>query len=358
MEMEMSSDPEEAKAAMRCVGCGGKVGGSVLSKVLKDLDVQPHEDVLLGLDQPDDAAILKTDGQVTLTTDFFAAPFDDPWMVGRLAALNSASDAFAMGAQPTAALANIQIAYGSPQRQQEELFELLSGAMHEFLKMGATIAGGHTIEGPRLTAGFTVAAKQIFEASKKGGLKVGDKLILTKPIGSGVLLAGLMQALCNARDFQKLQTQMVLSNQIALELLANPQVTAVTDVTGFGLAGHLLEMLSASQVCATIGLDNIAVYDGVRELVEERQIESTLAEQNREVDRQISASQQVMQRFEYKTLFDPQTCGGLLFGVSSNAEAVVEQLIQHGCQSASIIGAVTACSTETVQLQVDAKIDF
>ncbi len=341
--MTMSPVASDMKDSMRCVGCGGKIGGSVLSKVIAGLKIPPQDDVILGLDQPDDAAILKiTGGQVTLTTDFFAAPVDDPWLIGRLAALNSASDVFAMGAEPKLALANIEIPYGKPKRQQEELFELLSGAMYEFTKMGATIAGGHTIEGPRLTAGFMIAATQKFPPALKSNLRVGDKIVLTKPLGNGVLLAALMQNKCSGNDYLKLVEHMTQSNRVALDLLACPNVSAITDVTGFGLAGHFLEMLRASNVTATINLDDVGTLDGVRERIELDGIESSLAEQNREVEPEIAMSESARQHYKYQVLFDPQTCGGLLVGVGQNEKHVLQILHQNGFERASVIGEVTA----------------
>ena len=153
---------DSAAEQMRCLGCGGKVSGSVLSKVLSRLDIPPNEHVVVGLDAPDDAAVIRMpEGRpMTVTVDFFTAPFDDPYLVGRIAALNSASDIFAMGAHPRAALALATIPVGRPRQQEQLLYELLAGSMEEFRRMQTTLVGGHTIEGPQLTIGFTVLADQ------------------------------------------------------------------------------------------------------------------------------------------------------------------------------------------------------
>ena len=121
-----TGDRDESPDMMRCAGCGGKVSGSVLSRVLQRLDIPAHKNVLLGLDQPDDAAIIQTNqgNPVTVTVDFFAAPLDDPYLVGRIAALNSASDVFALGARPIAALASANLPVGNPRAQEQMLYEL------------------------------------------------------------------------------------------------------------------------------------------------------------------------------------------------------------------------------------------
>jgi len=326
---------------MRCVGCGGKVGRSILAGALRQLQTESHPDIVVGLDLPDDAAIIRTaDNQVTLTTDFFAAPVDDPWLVGRLAALNAASDAFAMGAQPIAALANIQVPYGEPHSQQDELRQVLAGANHELQTLGAAIVGGHTIEGPRLTAGFTIAARQLVPATTKNRLQVGDYLLLTKPIGSGVLLAAHMQALCPAEWYETMLADLLRSNQVALKLVRDPQLTAITDVTGFGLAGHLMEMLEASQVVAELELDRVPLFEGVQHLMQTHQIESSLSGQNRQIEPLIRLTRDPRDP-TYQALFDPQTCGGLLIGYRADPQRLRATLREHGFDAAAVIGQVS-----------------
>ena len=317
MEMKSTNSPEQQAASMRCLGCGGKIGSQLLSQVLKELDVPQHEDVVIGLEHPDDAAIVKTDGQVTVTTDFFASPLDDPYLVGRLAMLNSASDCFVMGAQPTSALAIVELPLGHPRAQLQVMRELMSGAVEELKKMGATIVGGHSIEGPRLTAGFTVLGKQLTDPATKGKLQVGDQLVLTKPLGSGVLLAALMQGLLPGTAYQELVAAMTLSNQIALELIQSNRTSAVTDVTGFGLAGHLVEMLKASQLSATLRIDDVPLFPGCRNLITQG-IQSTLAPDNQLIVDSIKFQSEGVSKVAMAPLFDPQTCGGLLLGVREN----------------------------------------
>ena len=355
MPMVSSAELEDPAMQMRCAGCGGKVGGSVLSKVLSRLDIPANENVLLGLDAPDDAAIVRApQGRpMTVTVDFFAAPLDDPYIVGRIAALNSASDAFALGARPFAALASLTIPVGKPRKQEQLLYEVLAGALHEFRQMGATLVGGHTIEGPQLTVGFTMLADQGAETPlTKAGLRVGDRLVLTKPLGSGVLLAAHMQAKCKAPWMDALLPTMLLSNQPAAELVDEFDISGLTDVTGFGLAGHLLEMLRASGVSAELSLEQIPLLDGVNQLVGEG-IESTLAPANRAVETDIRVSEQQRNNPRFAALFDPQTCGGLLLGVrESELDAVLNRLADLSAVPASVIGSVSECGPSKPQINV------
>ncbi len=327
MEMNSGTSRRSPAPVMRCVGCGGKVGGSILSNVLARLDIPSSEHILLGLDQPDDAAIVKPPGgrPMTVTADFFAAPLEDAYTVGRIAALNAASDVFALGARPLAALALVTLPVGSPRRQEELLHEVLAGSLHELRAMDAPLVGGHTIEGPRLTVGFTVLADQGEKPPRtKANLRAGDWLVLTKPLGSGILLAAHMRALCRAGWMDALMETMLTSNQAAAELLDEFNIGGVTDVTGFGLAGHLLEMLKAADVGAEIRLDAIPLLPGVRELTK-RGIQSTLIQANRVAEAEFEHKTGQHASVAYRAMFDPQTCGGMLLGVPAAPDDDVEK---------------------------------
>ncbi len=339
--MKMTAPPSTTPADMRCLGCGGKIGGQLLSEVLSELEVEPHDDVVIGLDQPDDAAIVKTsDQQVTVTTDFFASPINDPYLVGRIALLNAASDLFVMGAQPTAALAMVQIPEGHHRGQSQVMRELMAGCLEELKRMRAALVGGHSIEGPRLMAGFTVLGKQLVDPTTKGRLRVGDRLILSKPLGTGVLLAGLMQAKLDADGYQQLVHAMTQSNAVALELIRRFDVSALTDVTGFGLAGHLIEMLKASRISARLQLDSVPLLPGTRGLMSQG-IESTLTPDNRQVSEQFTIRMGRHSELESAPLFDPQTAGGLLIGAGKSvAPQVLALLADYGFDHAAIVGEV------------------
>lgn len=340
--MEMKPEPIDPETAMRCLGCGGKIGSELLSHVINELDLPQNESVIVGLDHPDDAAVVRTqNNEVTVTTDFFAAPFEDPYLVGRIATLNSISDCFVMGARPTSALAIVQLPLGHPRAQMQVMRELMGGSAEELNKIGASIVGGHTIEGPRTVIGFTVLADQVGEPKIKGGLNVGDRLVLTKPLGSGVLLAALMQSKLYGRHYNALMDSMLKSNEIALKLIKDFPVSAITDVTGFGLAGHLAEMLVASEKSAELEFDKIPLLSGCQDLIEAG-VESTLADSNRSVASKVSLKGFDAAAKKYSSLFDPQTGGGLLLGVPENEVATVLAFLhQEGFESSVDIGVIT-----------------
>lgn len=310
-------DHSHSVPMMRCLGCGGKIGSTVLSRALSRLEIPRHPQVLLGLDRPDDAAIVRPNNgnPISVTVDFFTPPLKDAYVAGRLAALNAASDCYAVGSRPFAALASVTLPYGPPNKQEQLLYELLLGGLEEFRRMGATMIGGHTIEGPQLTIGFTMLANQApAEALTKSRLQVGDRLLLTKPLGTGTLLAAHMRALCRYDWYQSLVEWMLASNQPEGQWAMETGITGLTDVTGFGLAGHLGEMLRASNVSAKLQLRHIPLLDGVRELVAIG-VQSTLAPDNRHWESIIQVDATLKHTPEYQALFDPQTSGGLLIAV-------------------------------------------
>lgn len=330
------------RTSMRCAGCGGKISGSVLARVLERLEVSSNEHIAVGLETPDDAAVIRPLGgaSISVTVDFFSAPFDDPYTVGRIAALNAASDCYAMGGSPIAALASVTLPVGPARQQENMLHELLAGALFEFAPMGAALAGGHTIEGPQVTIGFSMIGVQKDSPRKKGNLRLGDQLIVTKPLGSGVLLAGHQQAKCRAAWWEPLLHTLLLSNQYAASLCGHFDIQALTDVTGFGLAGHLLEMLRASDMAAELSLASVRLLPGAEELIEEG-VESTLAPANRLVEAEIEVTESQRKSVPYQALFDPQTNGGLLMAVPERfVPAVLAELSQQSVVPASVVGRV------------------
>lgn len=346
MTMDAAGDASEAAdIVMRCAGCGGKVGGDVLHRVLGRLELPKSERVLVGLDQPDDAAVVSASPNqpVLVTTDFFASFVDDPYLVGRVAALNAASDIFALGGQPVAALAMATLPVGPARQQEQMLYEMLAGGLREFRQMGATLAGGHTIEGPRATLGYTVVADgPAGGATLKSGLRSGDVLVLTKPLGTGVLLAAHMQAKCRAAWYESLVESMLVSNALPEGLLGEFDIQAVTDITGFGLAGHLMEMLRASEVAAELRLAAIPLLPGAAELLSEG-LESTLAPANRSVEAEMDSDESLHDSPPYPALFDPQTSGGLLLAVPErHVNACVSRLRETTPWEPVVIGRVLA----------------
>ncbi len=302
--------------SMQCAGCGGKLASGVLSRALSRLNILRDARVSIGLDHPDDAAIVQVgdNGRVAASVDFFAPFVDDPYFVGRVAALNAANDLFAIGSRPAAALALAAVEPGPQNQQEQYLYELLAGAVEEFDKMGVSLVGGHTIESSRPLIGFSLFSAVGDPPRVKGGLRTGEYLVLTKPLGSGILLAAQMRARCRSEWFEALRRVLLTSNQSAAQCAQETDIHGITDVTGFGLAGHLFEMLRASGVSAELWLDRIPLLPGVSELLADG-IESSLAPANRAVEVDIEAPYELHSLDQYAALFDPQTCGGLLLGV-------------------------------------------
>jgi selenide,water dikinase len=219
--------------------------------------------------------------------------------------------------------------------------ELMAGSVAELKKMNATIVGGHSIEGPRLTAGFTVLGRQLTAPQTKGMLREGDLLVSTKPLGTGVLLAALMQGLLPGEHYLPLVNTMLLSNYIAIQLIEDYRTSAITDVTGFGMAGHLAEMLKASGKSATIKMGDVRLLPGCQALINSG-VESTLAPDNRLVGDKVKFIGDVASSSN-AALFDPQTSGGLLFGIAeSRLTKVLDFLGNEGFGETCVIGEVSS----------------
>jgi selenide,water dikinase len=343
--------------AMRCGGCGGKVGANVLSAALQRLPLPGDRRATIGLDVPDDAAVLDRHATPVdvLSVDFFPAFLDDPYLVGRIAALNALSDLWAMGSEPLGAMAIVTLPEGSSPQQTELLYQLLAGGLRELTAAGGTLWGGHTIEGPELTVGYAVAGKLAEKAPfTKGNLRPGDKLILTKPLGTGTLLVAYRQCVCQARWMESMLLQMLQSNAEPARLARKFDLAAVTDVTGFGLAGHLLEMLAASRVSARVSLSAVPLLAGFAEL-NALGIRSSLDPANRATESQCRLGRpDLNSQPEYHALFDPQTSGGLLIGVSADrAVDFTNELRKNGSPAAAIIGDVLETSESPVIELVD-----
>ncbi|MGI9427449.1 MAG: selenide, water dikinase SelD, partial [Bythopirellula sp.] len=313
-------EPADANEQPQCGGCGSKVSASVLRQALQRLDQAHDDDVLLGLDPPDDIALLttRTDRLTAVSTDFFTAFVDDPFLLGRIAALNALSDLYAKAATPRAALSIAVLPPGSEAQQADLLNELLAGAMHEFGPAGVSIVGGHSIVGPKLTFGFTILGDaEKSEVARKDAVVPGNCLVLTKPLGTGVLLAAHMQAACRAEWWKPLIDAMLLSNHHAATAAREVGVHAATDVTGFGLAVHLLEMLEPAGLAAELSVSSLPILPGSVELLQQG-FESTLAPSNRARCQSLELPADMQSKAATKILFDPQTAGGLLLAVPEN----------------------------------------
>jgi selenide,water dikinase len=358
--MDEAANGDEPAPLMRCGGCGSKVSGDVLSAVLKRLDIPDDSRIVMGIRAGEDAAVFRVRPELyssapdrlleVQTVDFFKAFVDDPYFFGRVAALNSVSDLYAMNARPFTALAVATVPHARGPVQEAQLHEMLSGAMRTFKDAGVVLTGGHTTEGTELALGFAVTGHgeegRLFE---KGRLEPGDLLILTRPLGSGALLAAWMRGQCRASWFETLKQTMLLSNGPAGAIFNRAGVHACTDVTGFGLAGHLLEMLDASQATAVVCAKDVPLYDGFHEVVAAG-IVSTLHRDNAKVGCRVGTTAAAP-----AWLFDPQTSGGLLAGVKpERVPETLAALHAAGYSRAAVIGRVAALGKdEAPMIQVE-----
>jgi selenide,water dikinase len=338
---EMQAEPGEAP--MRCGGCAAKVPAAVLGRVIARLRPATNETVTIGLDSPDDAALIAFPGAPPLlqTVDFFRAMVTDPYLFGRIAANHALGDIYAMGAKPDTALAIATLPPARPALVEHDLFHMLRGALDVIEPAGAALVGGHSAEGAELALGFAVTGRGPLSGKllRKSGLRPGDRLILTKPLGTGVILAADGRGLAPAKAVEDAIAAMLQSSAPAAACLLAHGAAACTDVTGFGLLGHLTEMLRASDMDAVLDPDEIPVLDGAPTLLAQG-IMSSLHADNLAALAVLDAAGQSHPLAPL--LIDPQTAGGLLAGVRvDRAQRCLDALRRLGCRAA-LIGHVEA----------------
>ncbi len=347
------------RAAMRCSGCAAKVGAPILSRVIERIrDERPageaFSQVVAGIDDPDDAAILVVPPRRHLvqTIDYIPEIISDPYLFGRIAANHCMSDIFAMGAEAHSALCLVLAPFGAESAMEELLFQALGGMTRALDSMGVPLVGGHTAEGERLALG--VSANGFIRpdrATRKTGLREGDLLILSKPLGTGCLFAAEMRLEARASWIDRAVDSMLLDNLRASEILRDHGADAMTDVTGFGLLGHLAEMLDVSAgteeaggggVSVELLLDYLPVLPGAVE-VARKGILSSLHHHNRSAFEVVESVEEFTRHEAFPILVDPQTSGGLLAGVpEGKAGDAVAELVAAGYAEACVIGRVSA----------------
>ncbi|TAJ34614.1 MAG: selenide, water dikinase SelD [Reyranella sp.] len=311
-----------ADIGMRCGGCGAKVGADTLTRVLARLGPSAASGVAIGLDAPDDAAMIEVPaGQALVqSVDFFRTFIDDPFAFGEVAAVHALGDVWAMGAKPHSALALAVVPAAAERLMEEDLFQMLSGARAVLDRAGCALIGGHSGEGPEAALGFSVNGLVVAtQALRKGGMKPGDRLVLSKKLGTGVIFAAAMRGAARGRWVAEALASMRTPSSDAARALVEAGAHACTDVTGFGLAGHLAEMVRASgNVAVDIDLDALPVLDGAAELFAQG-FASSLQPENLRARHLIEGMDRAAANPKLPLLFDPQTAGGLLAAVPAEA---------------------------------------
>ncbi|MGB3536248.1 MAG: selenide, water dikinase SelD [Microcoleaceae cyanobacterium] len=335
---------ESKQLEMHCNGCGAKVSRSILHRVLNQIQSSTQrEDIIIGLNQADDAAVIKVpeDKMMVQTVDYFPALLDDPYLFGKITANHCLNDLFAMGAKPQSALAIVTLPYNIFDKQEEILYQLLLGAIEVLDSASAVLVGGHTTEGEKLAFGLTcnglVTQNKLL---RKDGLKPGNVLILTKALGTGTLFAADMLLKAKGRWIETAIQSMLLSNQAAANCFQRYQATACTDITGFGLLGHLIEMVKDSDITVKLTLENIPILPGAAETINQ-EIFSSIYLENSQAYQFIQNQEEVRLHPLYPILFDPQTSGGLLAAIAADsAEDCLQELRDLGYNASCIIGEV------------------
>ncbi len=324
----------------QCAGCGAKVGAGTLAQLLSGIRVHQDPNLLVGFDKSDDAAVYRISDTLALvqTIDFFPPIADDPYLYGQIAAANALSDIYAMGGEPKLAL-NVMCV---PEKMdQGTVHEILRGGYDKVYEAGALIAGGHSIFDDEPKYGLSVTGfvdpEKILTNS---GAREGDVLILTKPLGIGVITSGIKVDLCSADTVQRAYAQMAALNKDARDVMVQFRVHACTDVTGFGLLGHGLEMAQGSDVSLEFQVSQIPIIPQALELAAMGVLPAGMYRNRTFAQPHVDpgATELTIQDL----LYDPQTSGGLLMAVDpQDATALMEQL-QKTVPDARIIGRAVA----------------
>lgn len=323
-------------------GCGCKIGPADLSQVIRKLpQPEPNPNLLVGIDTSDDAGVYKLSDELALvqTVDFFTPIVDDPYSFGQVAAANAISDIYAMGGKPLTAL-NI-VAFPIRTLDKDVLAEILRGAADKSKEAGITLVGGHSIDDNEPKFGMAVTGLVHPErVLTNAGAKPGDKLILTKPIGVGILTTSIKKDQLSEEEVKRVTEVMATLNKKAAETMERFEVHACTDVTGFGLMGHSLEMAKGSGVGLRIAYGQVPVLPRVRELAEAGFVPGGTKNNYAHVQDSVAYDDSLDQIAQW-ILCDAVTSGGLLIAVAGEqAEGLLAELRDAGVE-AGLIGETT-----------------
>lgn len=323
-------------------GCSAKISPKQLEEILKYLPLPKDPNILVDIDTQDDAGVYRVndDLALVLTTDFFPPVCSDPYEFGQIAAANSISDVYAMGGDPVLAL-NIMM-FPAAKLPMEAYAEILKGGFDKATEAGVRIIGGHTIDDfpPKYglaVVGYIHPEKIITNA----GVTPGDSLILTKPIGTGVILAGHRLGMVSQDDLEEAKRLMKLLNKTGAEVMKKHNIKGATDVTGFGLAGHALKMAKASRVSLKINMKDVPLIGNSYKLIDEGCIPGASFRNLEYAEKDIDFAPDL--DYNLKMLaFDAQTSGGLLFSAPSDKiNKIMEDLNNAGLPNSKLIGSVS-----------------
>lgn len=335
----MEADIKLTKLA-KCAGCGAKVGAGVLAQLLGGLPVRRDPDLLVGFDKSDDASVYRVSDELALvqTVDFFPPIHDDPYIFGQIAAANALSDVYAMGGEPKLALNVLTVPKDMP---SDAVHELLRGGYEKVYEAGAIITGGHSILDDEPKYGLAVTGfVRPDRVLTNGGARPGDVLLLTKPLGIGVLTTAAKVDMVSSESMALAVRLMTTLNRAARDAMVNYRVHACTDVTGFGLLGHAAEMAQASGVELHLHIAGIDLIPEALELARMGILPEGMYRNRSFAEPLVDAGDTELARQDL--LYDPQTSGGLLIAVDpADADALYNDL-KGAVPSAQRIGTAAA----------------
>jgi len=332
-------------------GCSAKISPKQLEEILKYLPLPVDPNILVDIDTHDDAGVYRVNNELALvlTTDFFPPVCSDPYEFGQIAAANSISDVYAMGGDPVLAL-NIMM-FPASKLPMEAYAEILKGGFDKASEAGVRIIGGHTIDDSPPKYGLAVVGyihpeKIITNA----GARLGDSLILTKPVGTAVIMAGHRLGMVTDEILTKAKTQMKLLNKTGAEVMRKYKIKGGTDITGFGLAGHSLKMAKASRVSFIINMKEVPLIGNCYQLVEEGCIPGASFRNLDYAEKDIEFASDL--DYNLKMIaFDAQTSGGLLFSAPADkVNSILQDLLNTGLSDSKVIGQVTEQNEKFIYL--------
>ena len=309
----------------KCAGCGAKVGAGVLAKLLDGIKVHRDENLLVGFDKSDDASVYKLTDELAIvqTVDFFPPIADDPYTFGQIAATNALSDVYAMGGEPKLALNIMCVPKDMP---KETVHQMLRGGYDKVYEAGALITGGHSILDDEPKYGLCVTGfVHPDRVLTNSGAKVGDVLLFTKPIGIGILTTAAKADMASEEGKALALRMMTTLNKSARDAMVKYRVHACTDVTGFGMLGHLCEMAQGSDVTAELNVDAVELIPEALELARMGILPEGMYRNREFAQSMVDAGETELAKQDM--LYDPQTAGGLLIAVDpTDADALFEEL--------------------------------
>lgn len=323
-----------------CAGCGAKMGAGTLARMLEGFQTHADPRLIVGYEKSDDASVYVLDENTALiqTTDFFPPIADDPFLYGRIAAVNAMSDVYAMGGEPKLAL-NLLCAVDT--MPEEVIREILRGGYDAAYEAGAIITGGHSIRGAEplyglAVSGFVHPRKVLTNSSAKPG----DVLILTKPLGIGILTTAAKAGLAEEPVLRRIYDQMAALNKAARDVMVTYGVHSCTDVTGFSLMGHGLEMAQGSGCTLHITVDAVPFHREALEYASMGLVPAGAYRNRQYAAGGVSRRREIPLAME-DILYDPQTSGGLLFALPEQEAEVCLRQLRSSIPQASVVGYVT-----------------